>query len=172
MRQLLACLVIVMCASPAIAQDWYTLKSDTGSFEVQFPSQPKPLTRKVKTQTGDELTVNMWLTIDAANKRIYIASYGEHTKATDPEKFLPNSMQGNMAAHKGKETSKKSIKLDGKHPGLEYTFTGDVNDTKRYGNTRVFLVDGKKVYQLIVISAGETAPADVVQKFYQSFKLK
>ncbi len=173
MHRLLACVLIVACAAPAVAQDtWYTLKSDTGAFEVQLPSKPRPLTRKVKTQTGDELTVNLWLTVDNANKRIFIASYGEHVKASDPAKFLPRSMQGNMAAHNGKETSKKTIKLDGKYPGLEYAFEGKVNDMTRYGNTQVFLVDGKKVYQLIVISAGEKATAEVVQKFFKSFKLK
>ncbi len=146
--------------------------SQTGRFEVKFPSQPAEQVNKYPTADGGELKENLYTIVQG--NTVYSVIYQDLPKnmtRESPKKVFDMGVNCGLSALKGKTIAWKSIKL-GNIPGTEVTFTTESsNGSKSTGRMRFYL-DKERLYHLGVLSDTDLATSAAGNAFFESFKIK
>jgi hypothetical protein len=70
----------------------------------------------------------------------------------------------------GKLVLSSPLKLDGQHPGIEFSAEGKVKGADAFLDARLYLV-GQRLYQVIAMGRKSEVPQGIVNRFLNSFKL-
>lgn len=138
-------------------------------FSILFPGEPK-----LKVLPIDEGKVSYTEAVyDVPGGQVsFAAGYTDHdpVDVAKPEAFLDERVN---APRRGQTDvlHKRSMMLDGKHPGRVLILRRNISGTPLRIYSRLYLV-GKRLYSLIVSTLDEGGVSeDLVKKFMESFRL-
>jgi hypothetical protein len=144
--------------------------SRAGGFTVLMPGKPKEKEQTVKTPAGKEIKRLSYL-IDqkTSGYLVFVSDIPGLDKADAKalDKALEDGRKRAEASTKGKLLSEKKVKLEDKHPGLEFQISRPKNGIYR---SRIYIANGR-LYQLVVFGPKEVATSELADKFLDSFKL-
>lgn len=161
-----AAVFLVVGAAWAGGQQMQPYTSNEGRFTVQFPAgEVKQDTQPVSLQDGASSTLyEFWVEADGGNIS-YMVMYNDYPPNAANDGAANVLMRTRDGAIKGKTlTSDVAIDLHGT-PGRAFTCSDDKWDY----SVRQFL-NGKRLYQLIVVSAKDH-PAALTTQFMNSFSI-
>lgn len=149
---------------------WREIVSSEGKFSVWMPGQPTEGMQKQATLIGD---VDLHNLILEQYGRAYMASYTDFPdKMITPEKeddMLDGGRDGAVAKTQGTLVSETRISLGG-NPGRELKI--EAQSRKLIVHARVYLVNKKRLYQLLMFAPKDSSTNEEASRFLDSFKLK
>jgi hypothetical protein len=154
--------------TPAQDQKWKPFSSKAGGFSVLVPGVPTEKDQAITTLAG---VINCKMYEVTLAQGALVTAYNDLPQKVQPggeKAVLDGARDGAVANVKGKLLSDKDIKL-GTAPGREVEI--DVQGKARI-RTRIYLVNGSRMYQVMVVGANADFPASKdANRFLDSFKL-
>ncbi|PSB04798.1 serine/threonine-protein kinase [Merismopedia glauca] len=152
--------------------NWYSYKSEDGSYSADFPAKPQEQKRNVKS-AGKEVNFTLVNYQDQPNKRFYATAVSNiplppGTKF-DVEKGLDGARDNALKSGNAKLIKETKISLNG-YQGRELTMQGEgtlVAKQKMFADAKNF-----KLYQAILVAEDGNVDFPEGQKFFESFFIK
>jgi hypothetical protein len=153
---------------PAVELKPFTDKE--GGFSIMLPAEPKKQSLKQKGPDGKEVVNNIFHVDQKTHA--YVVAYLKDPKLAKEgkegvEQALERARKGAEASLKAKLLEEKKVKLDDKHPGLEFQL--EVPSVGVY-RSRIYVVNDI-LYQLSVLGPKEVALSKDADQVLNSFKL-
>jgi regulation of enolase protein 1 (concanavalin A-like superfamily) len=171
---LLAALVFPLQAREAPATGWQTVASEAGDYTVEMPSAPNYRSTRTRSAGGGPGRVLIrGCRTAAGNYLVEKMEYPTGMIAGSEDSQLDTERDELAREFGGNPTGERRIRLDGKHPGREFTIRG-----KPKGETGVVTVlvreyvVGKALYALMVSSQANRELPEDADQFLNSLKLK
>jgi hypothetical protein len=102
--------------------------------------------------------------------KAFMAIYNDYPKAGNPQQVLEGAWNGQTGSKSGlKVISKRTTTVSGK-PAIEGEFEFNSGGSTSHTRTRLVL-NGKRLYQQMVIGVGVAIDQSAADRFFRSFKL-
>jgi len=166
---ILAAAALLSLAFQTTPDGWLKLTSDEGRFSILMPGPDAPKDM-AQTKTDPKMgTYTVHLFARKADKGFFMAGWVDYapTVNLDVQGEINANRDNFLKGVKARLTSERAVKLDGLHPGIEFTAESDQASFK----SRVYIV-GKRPYQLIAVTFKGFDDAANVNAFFSSFQLK
>ena len=148
---------------------WREFSSKEGRFSVLVPDTPSEQTQNLNTGVG---AIDLHFFIVEQDGFQYLVSYNDYPAAmareADADKVLDGARDGVVANVQGRLLNEVKVWL-ADYPGRELRIR--IPEGRQAMRTRLYFV-GNRLYQVGVLSAEDSAAADEVSKFLNSFKLQ
>ena len=148
---------------------WKEFSSKEGRFSVLVPGTPSEQTQNLDTGVG---AIDLHFFIVEQDGFQYLVSYNDYPDAmvreADADKVLDGARDGVVANVQGRLLNEVKVWL-ADYPGRELRIR--IPEGRQTMRTRLYFV-GNRLYQVGVLSAEDSAAADEISKFLNSFKLQ
>ncbi|MFT3881954.1 MAG: hypothetical protein QM703_20150 [Gemmatales bacterium] len=165
---LLLIIPVALIAQDLSKQTFTKFTSKEGKFNVLFPGKPQEQKQTKSTELGD-IQIKMFI-VPIGNDSAFFVSFNDNPEAlknSDPMQMLEGARNG-VQGKEGELVSDEAIKFGpDKLPGRRFLI-------KKPGGTYVrsmVILNGLRLYQVMVIGKKEFVEAKEVDKFYKSFEL-
>ncbi|MGE0534385.1 MAG: hypothetical protein AB7O68_05385 [Pirellulales bacterium] len=143
--------------------------SDDGGFEIRLPGKPT----YEKTDVGDPDHPQHQFKAAAGEEGGYLVSYQDNPKleganAETLQLALKVGRDSVLKVFKGELVDSKEVKLDEKHPGIDFRVT--IPQLKGEAHCRFYLV-GSRLYQIMVIGVPDFVGSRQATRVIDSFRL-
>ena len=147
---------------------WASYSSSAGRYSLDMPGRVQTMVKPVSTEIG---TIQMYSSYVDYGAKAFMMMYNDYPTAGDPDKVLAGVWRGQTGGKANlKVVNKKSVKWQGKSAiEAEFPYGSGAGLT----DTRVrLLLDGKRLYQQMVIGIGGAVDRSAADRFFKSFKIK
>lgn len=152
-------------SAPADTGGWVRFTSDSGHFAVLLPEVPKEQTETTQSEHGP-YTTHLFVVRDTVN--VYLVGYVDYDPSFNFNK--QNELDANrdnfVKGIKATLTASRSLTLDG-YQALE--FSAETAD--RLFRSRVYIV-GRRPYQIVIGVPKDSEDPALVNRFFNSFKVR
>ncbi len=154
--------------------DWREVHSDNANYVIALPTKPTTLSRKIDLN-GIPVSMTMVASeVDGVTFAVGTAELSDAMQAQVSVAAMKNALVNNISGkirHEKVMTMPQSMQAPGTVAVTEIEATGPAAN----GQTRIlfarFIAKEKRVYQLVVTGPEKTVGRDIVDTFFQSFKL-
>jgi hypothetical protein len=173
-RCLASLLVVAVVSCSGVVQhppkmDFKEYKSEAGKFVISFPGNPKETTNDIATAVGN-VTQHL-STVAVSNELAYMVTYADHpdsVKKASAQTVLKGARDGQIGKD-GKLIKDEEIKFGSKEiPGRNLLI--DKGPGGFHVRVRL-LLDGARLYQVIVIGAADAVESKDADKFFDSLQI-
>lgn len=159
-------LLLILLGAPAAAEEnWRTVRSSAGRFEVSLPGPARTSQESLYTSAG---TLKQQQFLVNLGQRAFMVTYVDYPEANvrelGPGKVFENIREG-VRADGAADLRHAKLKL-GRHPGCALSYR---KEGRFWVKSRLYLV-GRRLFQLTV-SGQKPLDPDEVGRFFESFKI-
>lgn len=167
-----ACILFVAVAAAPVHAQWQDLVVRDAGFSVLMRGEPEYDKRSIPTPAGP-IVAHLY----ASSRRDSVVAIGYTdyplgmVVGGTPEQVFAPARETWVKRVNGKIRSQDNrLKLDGKHPGMEFFATGRNDGVESFVQARFYLVE-QRLYQIVFMGRDREVPQGVVNRFLNSFKL-
>jgi hypothetical protein len=146
------------------------LVSKPGKFSIAMPGQAAEQVRDIPTPGGNS---ELHLFILEQGNMAYFVSYNDYPVGVvieNTDELLEAACAGSIQTAKGELKSKSDIKL-GNLPGKEINYTIPLPGGKSANGRSKLYLKGNRLYQVLVLSAGDEVNSPASKNYFNSFKV-
>lgn len=169
---LVATVLFLSACSPKY--DWREVHSDNASYVVALPTKPTTFSRKIDLNGIPASMTMVASEVDGVTFAVGTAELSDATQAQVSAAAMKTALINNISGKVRQEkvlTMPQSMQAPGTVAVTEIEATGPAAN----GQTRIlfarFIAKEKRVYQLVVTGPEKAVGRDIVDTFFQSFKL-
>jgi hypothetical protein len=165
---LAAALALAACAP----SEWQELVIRDGGFSVLMRGAPLYDRREIATPAG---TIVAHLYSSDRPDSVVAVGYSDYPLAlvlqAGAGPLLAGVRDTWVRRVNGRLTrSDDGLRIDGRHPGVEFVADGTVNGRPAFVHARLYLVE-QRLYQVVVMGSAAEVPQGVVNRYLHSFRL-
>jgi hypothetical protein len=164
--------VLVLSLAACGKSEWQDLTVRDAGFSVLMRGEPFYTKREIEVPAG-RIVAHLYVS-DRPDSVVAIG-YTDYPIAlvlgAPPEKLFAgvrdtwlNRLHGTLTR------SDRPLKIDDKHPGIEFSADGQIENTEAFVRARLYLVD-QRLYQVVILGKTAAVPSRVVNRYLDSFKL-
>ena len=171
MKLLVFLLSLMLVAGCGSRSEWQELAVPDGGFAILMRGAPHYVPQQFNTPAG-KLSAHLY---SSDRPDAYFAvGYTDYPLAlavtSAPEKVFEGARDTWVKRIDGRLTSTTPLKLENKHPGMQFTATGKYQERDVLVEGRLFLVD-QRLYQIIAMSRQGEVAQGVVNRYFESFRM-
>jgi len=164
----LLALSLAACSKP----EWHELAIRDAGFSVLMRGEPLYTKREIDTPAG-RFVAHLYVS-DRPDSVVAIG-YTDYPLAlvlgSTPDQLFASVRDTWLRRLHGTLTRfDRPLKIDGKHPGIEFSADGQIENTEAFVRARLYLVD-QRLYQVVILGKTAAVPSRVVNRYLDSFKL-
>lgn len=168
---LFAAFAVMALAGCGGRTEWQELPIREGGFSVLMRTQPHYARQQLDTPAGK---VPAHLYSSPRGESYFAVGYSDYPLSqvvgSSADALFAQVRDTWVKRIDGKLVLSSPLKLDGKHPGIEFSAEGKVKGADAFLDARLYLV-GQRLYQVIAMGRKSEVPQGVVNRFLKSFKL-
>lgn len=164
--------VAVVLLAACAKSEWHELAVRDAGFSVLMRGEPVYTKREIELPAG-KIVAHLYLSEQPES--VVAIGYTDYPLSlvlgSPPEQLFSGVRDTWLRRLHGTLTrSDRPLKIDGKHPGIEFSADGEIENTAAFVRARLYLVD-QRLYQVVILGKTAAVPSRVVNRYLDSFKL-